>query len=186
MRLSDKVSVWGQAASLKATLKTYFNCYPGLQELLESERESATDFHEFLHCGGERLRSMHAGHMKAVLGPTTRVAARGPGGASDRAGAQGVTEGCPWRLSDRLRYLGTIEPLSWTWIWQEGIRPPGNPTPDNRVGWPQHTSPRLPVVSFLAFIHAPYSVYQAHTKNCVRRWGCDGDWDSWSPPSGGT
>lgn len=53
---------------------------------------------------------MHAGHMKAVLGPTTR----GPGGASDRAGAQGVTEGCPWRLSDRLRYLGTIEPLSWT------------------------------------------------------------------------
>lgn len=53
------------------------NCYPGLQELLESERESAIDFHEFLHRGRERLRGSHAGHMKAVLGPTTPGSSKG-------------------------------------------------------------------------------------------------------------
>lgn len=49
----------------------------GLQELLESERESTIDFHEFLHRGRERLRSSHAGHMKAVLGPTTPGSSKG-------------------------------------------------------------------------------------------------------------
>lgn len=185
MDLSDKAHIWEQAGSLKATLRSYAHYCLGLLQLQKVKGDSGALFPDFLHRGRERSRSSHAGHMKVLFRLAARMAARGPGGAGDRVGAQGVTEGCPWRRSDRLCYLWTIEPLSWTRIWQEGIRPPETQPQITSQGG-LHTIPSLSVISFMAFIHAPYSVYSAHTKNCVRRCGCGDEGDSRSLPSGST
>lgn len=85
MRLSVKVlSSWKFEGHTEDVLKPL----SGPPGTAVSDGESTAVFHEFLHKGRERLRNSHAGHMKAFLRPTTRVAARGPGGGSDRAGVR--------------------------------------------------------------------------------------------------